>query len=374
MKAIKFPLAFLSLSFLLFFMNCSKDKEADQDLEDEITEICVPELNSPDNGAVLDNGCSDSSDPVIWSFDWEDCKKTNFNIVVKRSGDTIPIIDELLDDSEYIYLNPSSYIAEENRSGWTWKVRALVDGEEGDWSEEREFSVEPLDTDCENNEDFFTDPRDGNVYRTIKFGDQVWMAENLRSTIYSDGTPIPLVEDAAQWEELLASEAYCWYENNNSNEYTYGALYNFYAVMNGEQSSDLDPSGVQGVCPSGWHLPSDDEWKELEMFLGMSQIEAGKLGWRGTNEASKLAGQIDLWISSGELTENLEFGTSNFSAIPTGHRNPDYSISDFADFGLGTSWWSATESYARNIHYHNSRIYRNSFDRRYGFSVRCVRD
>ena len=365
---------FLFLFLYLCFMNCSKDEEEDQDLEDEITELCIPELNSPVNDARLDNGCSDSSNPVVWSFDWEDCKNPMYNIVVKRSGDTIPIIDELVDDSEYTYSNPSSYIADTNRFGWTWKVRALVDEEKGEWSEEREFSVEPVNTDCENNEDFFTDPRDGNVYKIIQIGDQVWMAENLRSTIYSDGSPIPLVEDAAQWEIQQGSGAYCWYENNISNQYTFGALYNFYAVMNGEQSSDRNPSGVQGVCPSGWHLPSDAEWKEFEMFLGMSQIEAANLGWRGTNEGSEIAGQIDLWISSGELTENSEFGTSNFSAVPAGHRNPDYSISDFADLGFGTGWWSATDSYAREIHHRNSSIYRNSFDRRYGFSVRCVRD
>lgn len=357
-------------------MNCSKDEQADQNLEDddEITEICIPELNTPVHGAVLDNGCSDSSDPVLWSFDWKDCENSLYNIVILWSGDTIPTIDEWLVDSEYRYKDSSSYIADTNRFGWTWKVRARADEEDGEWSEEREFSIEAVNTDCENNEDFFTDPRDGIVYKTVQIGDQIWMAENLKSTIYSDGSPIPLVEDAAQWEAQHGSGAYCWYDNNISNQYTYGALYNFHAVMNGEQSSDQNPSGVQGVCPSGWHLPGDDEWKELELFLGMSQIEADNLAWRGTNEGSKLAGQFDLWISSGELNENSEFSTSNFSAIPAGHRNPDYSISDFADFGSGTSWWSATDSYAREIHYHNSTIYRNSFDRRYGFSVRCVRD
>jgi len=371
MKTFKVLLAFLFIFLFYCFLNCSKDKQED---EVEITEICVPVLNTPVNGAVLDNGCSDTSNPVVWSFDWEDCEKVNYNIVVRRSGDTIPIIDELLDDSEYTYNYPSAYIADTNRYGWRWKVRALVDEEEGEWSEEREFSVEPADTDCGSNEDFFIDPRDGNVYKTVQIGDQVWMAENLRSTIYSDGSPISLVEDASQWEAQNGSGAYCWYDNNPSNQYTYGALYNFYAAMNGEQSSDLNPSGVQGVCPSGWHLPSDKEWKELEMFLGMTQIEADNLGWRGTNEGSKLAGQIDLWTTTGELIENPEFGTSNFAAIPAGHRNPDYIISDFADIGFGASWWSATDSYARDIQLLNSKIYRNNFDRRYGFSVRCVQD
>jgi len=371
MSTFRFFLAFAFFILFVCLINCSKDK---QDDEPEITEICVPELNTPVSGAQLDNGCSDGSDPVVWSFDWEDCDNAIYMIVVRSSGDTVPIIDEMLDESGYMYNKATSYIADSNRYGWTWKVRALIDGEEGEWSEEREFSVEPVNTDCEINEDFFTDPRDGNVYLTVQIGDQIWMAENLRAIIYSDGAPIPHIEDAARWEAQLGSAAYCWYDNKASNLYTCGALYNFYAVMNGQESSDLNPSGVQGVCPAGWHLPSDDEWKELEMFLGMSQMEADNPGWRGTNEGSKLAGQSDLWISTGELIENPEFGTSSFSAVPAGHRNPDYLISDFADYGFGTGWWSATDSYAREIHLRNSRIYRNSLDSRYGFSVRCVRD
>ena len=373
MKASQIPIAFLFILPSFICMNCSKDGQ-DLEEEEEITEICVPELNSPGNGAQIDNGCSDSSNPVIWSFDWEDCVNTSYNLVVKRSEDTIPYIDELVDDSEFMYNNPSAYIADTIRTGWTWKVRALVDGEEGEWSEVREFSVEPVDSDCEDDEGFFTDPRDGHVYKTVQIGDQVWMAENLRSIIYSDGSPIPLIEDAALWEVQFGTSAYCWYDNNTSNQYTYGALYNYYAIMNGEQSSDQNPSGVQGVCPSGWHLPSDDEWKQLEIYLGMTQNEADNLGWRGTNEGSKLAGSLDLWIGSGDLTESSEFESSEFSAVPAGHRNPDFIISDFADLGSGASWWSATDSYAREIQIPNSTIYRNSFDPLYGFAVRCVKD
>jgi uncharacterized protein (TIGR02145 family) len=121
-------------------------------------------------------------------------------------------------------------------------------------------------------------------------------------------------------------------------------------------------------------LPSDEEWKQLEMYLGMSRNEADNSGWRGTNEGSKLAGHMDLWIGSGELIESSEFGTSEFSAVPAGHRNPDFAISDFADLGSGTTWWSASDAYVRDIQISNSTVYRNSFDPLYGFSVRCVRD
>src|SRR5210317_503430 len=105
MKAFNIPIAFLFLFLCLCFLTCSKDEQADQDLEDddEITEICVPELNTPVHGATLDNGCSDSSDLVLWSFDWEDCKNSLYNIVIMSSEDTIPTIDEWLVNSEYTY-------------------------------------------------------------------------------------------------------------------------------------------------------------------------------------------------------------------------------------------------------------------------------
>ena len=89
---------------------------------------------------------------------------------------------------------------------------------------------------CQKSEpEYLIDSRDGHQYATVEIGDQIWMAENLRATVYSDGSPIALIEDAAQWAVQSGSGAWCWYDNNNSNQYTYGALYNFYAAMNGEQ-------------------------------------------------------------------------------------------------------------------------------------------
>ncbi|RKY90404.1 MAG: hypothetical protein DRQ01_09240 [Ignavibacteriae bacterium] len=126
----------------------------------------------------------------------------------------------------------------------------------------------------------FTDHRDGNVYNTVRIGDQVWMAENIKATRYEDGTPIPLVESKSEWLTLGNSDkAYCWYNNDALNRENYGGLYNWAAAMNGSASSIKNPSGVQGVCANGWHIPSDEEWKQLEMFIGMNQaaviIQAG---------------------------------------------------------------------------------------------------
>jgi len=184
-----------------------------------------------------------------------------------------------------------------------------------------------------------TDSRDGQTYQTVQIGEQIWMAENLN----------------------YETETGSWVYNNNSRYADiYGRLYTWEVALD--------------ACPEGWHLPGDDEWKQLEIYLGMTQNEADNLGWRGTNEGSKLAGSLDLWIGSGDLTESSEFESSEFSAVPAGHRNPDFIISDFADLGSGASWWSASGSYAREIQILNRTIYRNSFDPLYGFAVRCVKD
>ena len=102
---------------------------------------------------------------------------------------------------------------------------------------------------------------DGNTYRTIELGDQWWMVSNLKATRYADGTEIPLVESTSDWKDLGYDDlAYCYYNNSADNEARiYGALYTWAAAMNDATSSYSNPSEVQGVCPDGWHLPSDEE-------------------------------------------------------------------------------------------------------------------
>ena len=208
---------------------------------------------------------------------------------------------------------------------------------------------------------------DGNVYKTVKIGNQRWMAENLKVTHYRDGTAaIPNVTDGTAWG-LLATGAYCIYNNNAGNEVdTYGTLYNWYAVTDS-----------RNLAPEGWHVPTDDDWKELEMYLGMSQSEADNTGLRGTNEGSKLAGNADLWYSSGNLENNSEFGTSGFTALPGGYR--DYSNGSYYVMGYRGYFWSATEgnsSYAwyRLLNYLYSDVDLYGDSKRSGFAVRLLRD
>lgn len=218
---------------------------------------------------------------------------------------------------------------------------------------------------------------DGNSYQTIQIGNQLWMAENLRVTHYSDGTAIPLVEDKADWVALEGTgKAYCWY-NNAYGHWPYGAIYTWTAAMNGAGSSNASPSGVQGVCPDGWHLPSDAEWKELEISLGMSQEEADVIELRGTDEGSQLAGYSALW-DDGELKNDPAFGSSGFTARPAGARTA--TGGDFLSLGTRAYFWSATEAddnttaYTRNIHYDSTAVYRQYYMKNIGSSVRCVKN
>lgn len=187
----------------------------------------------------------------------------------------------------------------------------------------------------------FTDPRDGKVYQTVVIGNQEWMAENL-AYAPSGGN-------------------YWAYDNDDANVETYGYLYDW------ETACD--------VCPDGWHLPGDEEWKELEMALGMSQAEADDTDWRGTNEGSKLAGNAGLW-TDGALENDADFGTSDFTAHPGGYRLND---GTFNDVGSNGSWWNATESgtnYAgrRSVYYDGIDVGRDFNPKEFGFAVRCVRD
>ncbi|MCF8374158.1 MAG: PKD domain-containing protein [Bacteroidales bacterium] len=220
---------------------------------------------------------------------------------------------------------------------------------------------------------FTVDDFDGNVYSTIIIGDQTWMKENLKTTHYSDGSPIPYVTDNSEWINLLDNQtdrAYCYYDNNTGSEY--GALYTFAAALNGENPSNENPSGVQGVCPSGWHLPSDNEWKQLEMFLGMSQSTADLDDYRGTyeGEALKETG-TDHWEYN-HYASNL----TGFTAFGGGYR---YKDGDFYYLKEQGTWWSSTSEISdggtiRALEDLNTKIGRFSGYKSSGFSVRCLKD
>lgn len=203
---------------------------------------------------------------------------------------------------------------------------------------------------------------DGNVYQTVTIGTQVWMKENLKTTKLNDGTAIPNVTDNTQWLSL-SSPAYCFYNNDVTNNAIYGSLYNWYSVNTGK------------LCPANWHVPGDDEWKILEMYLGMSQATADILDWRGSNEGGKLkeTGLIH-WQSPNTGATN----ESEFTGLPGGIR---WSIAGTFGSSITSngSWWTSneyntTEAIYRALYWERSTICR-SFDPKFnGFSVRCLKN
>jgi len=214
---------------------------------------------------------------------------------------------------------------------------------------------------------------DGNKYKTILLGNQIWMTENLKVTKFRDSTSIPNVT-GFDWV-LLNTGAYQSYNDNPEDFKTYGYLYNWFAV-NGE--IDGDGQKDKEIAPEGWHVPSDDEWKQLEMYLGMSQAQADISGYRGTNEGSKLAGQEALWYA-GLLTSNVDFGKTGLDILPAGqisgsgsNGSPEYRWSY-------ASLWTSTEkdnmgAYYRRISNTETGTFRDETDKILGFSIRCVKD
>ena len=218
----------------------------------------------------------------------------------------------------------------------------------------------------------FIDSRDNTEYSWVQIGSQTWMAENLKylPSVVGPGTG-------------SNSEAYCYvygYDGTSisaakatENYATYGVLYNWTAAMNGAESSDANPSGVQGICPDGWHLPSDAEWKQLEMYLGMSETDVNSTGWRGTVEGGKLkeAGTTH-WADPNAGANN----ESGFTALPGGYRS---NTGCFYDIRNNGNWWSSTEygtnnAWDRRLSCSNSGVGRVDSNKSLGFSVRCLRD
>jgi len=180
----------------------------------------------------------------------------------------------------------------------------------------------------------FNDPRDGQIYNTVEIDNQTWFSENLN------------------FETTNSS----WYDNDPANGDIYGRLYTWDAAMS--------------ACPTGWHLPSDDEWKELEIYLGMSQTEADNIEWRGTNQGKQMKSTSG-WQANGNGINSV-----GFTALPGGYRFNDGSFQRLGE--RGTFWSSSAVSggsaWYRNPSFNQDQVYRNNFNTANSYSVRCLKD
>ncbi|OYT15722.1 MAG: hypothetical protein B7C24_11555 [Bacteroidetes bacterium 4572_77] len=201
---------------------------------------------------------------------------------------------------------------------------------------------------------------DANNYAVVEIGSQIWMAENIKTTSYTNGDAIPLVTGDTEWANLGDNDtdkAYCFYDNDVNG--IYGALYTYAAATNGDNSG-VD---IPGVCPTGWHLPNDDEWTALTDELGGESVAGGKL--KSTC--------MELWNTPNTGATN----ESGFTALPGGLR--DYYDGSFNYDDIVVVFWSATqyddtEAWWRNLSYDYAGSDRYYDNKSGGLYVRCVKD
>jgi uncharacterized protein (TIGR02145 family) len=222
-------------------------------------------------------------------------------------------------------------------------------------------------TSCNKNDE--NDPRknetlvdiDGNVYKTVTIGTQVWMAENLKVTKYRNGDPIPNVTDDIEWRTLKTG-AYCNYNNDTNIGNKYGKLYNWHAVNDSRR-----------IAPIGWHVPSDKEWTTLSDYLGGENIAGGKLKEKGTKNWNTPNTGASNEVGFNALPGGMRTGGQGVIGNPTGGGNFIW----INDYGL---WYTSTEyndwqAIKRILQYDQSYISEeDAFIKESGYSVRCIKD
>ncbi len=192
--------------------------------------------------------------------------------------------------------------------------------------------------------------KDGNIYRTAKIGNQVWMAQNLNVSHFRNGDPIPEAKTTEEWKKAGDEKkpAWCYYDNDSENGKKYGRLYNWYAV-----------NDSRGLAPEGWHVSSDEEWSKLRDYLGGDSIAGNKMK------------STDGWSKNGNGTDK-----SGFSGLPGGARNANGYFNSISDYGY---WWTTREyetdyAWGRGLYYFGSDVDKGYDDKQSGLSVRCVKD
>jgi uncharacterized protein (TIGR02145 family) len=203
---------------------------------------------------------------------------------------------------------------------------------------------------------------DGNTYKTIQIGNQEWMAENLKTTKYSNGVSIPNITDDNEWRNSKTG-AYCSYKNDMSNDCPYGKLYNWYAVVD-----------TNKLCPTGWHVPADEEWKTLIVSLD-STADFSNGDFKNTAGGQMKTAGTGYWLNSNKDGTN----SSGFSGLPGGGRYDAFEDGPFSYKGRFGYWWSSTSTGVTSaryyyLYYGGGILDGLKFAQENGISVRCVRD
>lgn len=278
-----------------------------------------PELLSPDNTAtnltrIITMGwsCTDpENDPLT------------YDVYLGQSENNLSIVESNYEQTSYTTPQLDA------NTTYYWKIVAS-----DNHTNTSESDIYSFTTESGNGTITYTDPRDGQTYETVEIGNQVWFAENLN------------YETDNSW----------WYNNDAENGDFYGRLYTWEAALE--------------ACPIGWHLPSDEEWKTLEMELGMSQSEADDTGWRGTDQGDQMKATYG-WFSGGNGTNS-----SGLTALPGGVHWGGGSFEHLGNYGY---WWSSTEAsdsnvWRRTIFNIGSQVLRDESNKSRGYSVRCIKD
>ncbi len=337
MELLKRHLLFIKvfiISCTLFSTSCSKNND-NSDLPVLITySVTTTDQNTTTSGGnITFNGGSEiTSRGVCWSTEQYPTTDDNKTIDGSGTGSFTSTLTNLESNTTY---HIKAYATNRTGTGYGNEISFTTQDGSGNGA----FTVKDID---------------GNIYQTVVIGTQTWMAYNLKTTVFTDGSPIQYTPETEIWARMT-SPAYCWYANDEDNKEIFGGLYNWYTISSGK------------LAPEGWHIPSRAEWITLIDYLGGEEEAGGKMKEEGFVH----------WENPNTEADN----SSGFTALPGGGR---YGFcSGFHDILKKGYWWTATPSdTSENAYFYyldtNSGSIDNGDDllkaKIFGFSVRCIKD
>ena len=348
MKIKLFTLLLVCIMGMLFFNACKKENKIPELSTCSISEITSTTASCSAN-IINDGGAEVTARGFVWGTAAEPNIENNLGFSTSGTGSG---------SFSYSLINLSPETQ--------YYVKAYATNEIGTaYSQEVVFTTVATPwngtpcPDCETVTDI-----DGNIYRTVLIGNQCWLVENLSTTQYNDGDQIPIITDNTEWQNST-SAAMCYYNNDSENKEEYGILYNFYAVE------------TDKLCPEGWHVATDNEWKELEGFVDSNYPIGDNIwdneAWRGSDVGKKLKSSTG-WLCNPDDTGTDDYG---FCGAPAGLREgSNGEFQRVEEWGL---WWSAknadeTNVYRRYLGNHENNIARFPSNMANGHSVRCLKD